>query len=147
MWEMSGRLFHEYLLCQCPAICIDLHYADRFGRIQFCLTADDVLEIYKAPWIRVSEDLWPEAAQGHLVDERMVHLEVHVLVLGEELDGYGVSSRSEAGFHGVGVSPVVPVPHASVRHHHCACALAVDEDGADGTFVLGVHRAVAVGIA
>ena len=37
-------------------------------------------------------------------------------------------------------------PHASVRHHHCACALAVDEDGADGTFVLGVHRAVAVGI-
>ena len=87
-----------------------------------------------------------EAAEVEAVEEGVVNAEVHVLVLGEELEGEGVGTGGEAHPEGVAHAPVVPVAGSSLRHDEGADAVAVDGEGADGAFVLGVDGSVAVGV-
>jgi len=88
-----------------------------------------------------------EAAQLNLIDKGMVHLEVHVLILGEEHQREVVAPGGEAHFHHVGHPPVVPVAHTTLRHHDGAGALAVDKKRADCSLVFSVDRSVAICVA
>lgn len=81
------------------------------------------------------------------VDEGVVGVEVHVAILGAVFERELVVACCQWDVDAVGESPIVPVGHAALREHYCADFLAVDQQGANGGFVLGVDRAVAVGVA
>ena len=90
--------------------------------------------------------LFAEPAHAQTVDGGMVGGDVHILAFGGKFDCESMLAGTEVSKDGRRQSPVVPVASASVRHYGDAEPAAVDRYAADGAFVFGVDRTVAVGV-
>ncbi len=76
----------------------------------------------------------------------MVGVDVHVLVLRAEVEGEGVGSGGEVDLHRVAPTVFVPVVATALRHDNEPLACTIDRESANGALVLGVDRAIAVGV-
>jgi hypothetical protein len=72
---------------------------------------------------------------------------VHVLVAWREDEREGVRSRGQAQAHRAAPAPLGPPPGAALRHDDHTGGITVHQQGSDRGLVLGIHRAIAVGVA
>ena len=102
--------------------------------------------MFFSPSMRQSSGVLIEFSQPYIIHKGMVDADVHILILGSELQGDEMLALGKMHTPAIGHPPIIPVAFATMRQDHRTTGLSFHTQGAYGSTVLGVDRSVAIGI-